>query len=367
MEYFFHRLFLSIVLLSYLSSLEGCDSKPVPSATSPTLVQSSQQQDIRILTVNVWSGLDYQGTLQIGHYPDDHQKRYELLLAGIRKLAPDIIAIQEANPAPQYVKRLAADLGYQVMYHVSLGGIRLGSLGVPKNLREGEAILVKNAFAIQNLGVKRLGGFGIATNWLCFHFGEITQALLGKVIINGESFYIYAVHLHSGPFMGDALDATISNLARGMPRYKVEEAIRGVQEDITRRRHEIANLMKFIEDTLPAGAQAIILGDLNTTVESGELDPLRRGMWVDSYRLMNPDKEGFTWDSLHNQNFRPRKLTSQPYDILCANHERHQARIDFIMVSNNMRHRIIKSEVVLTPWDGFPTSDHYGVLTTVRK
>jgi hypothetical protein len=150
------------------------------------------------------------------------------LLAGIRKLAHDIIAIQEANPAPQYAKRLAADLGYQVIYHVSLGGIRLGPLGIPRNLREGEAILVKNSFAIKDLGVKRLGGWGIATNWICFHFGEITQVLLGKVIINGESLYIYAVHLHSGPFQGDALDAAISDLARKMPRHKVEEAIQGV-------------------------------------------------------------------------------------------------------------------------------------------
>jgi hypothetical protein len=66
MKYFFHKISLSVVLLTYLLSLEGCDSKPVPSDMSPTLVLSSQRQDIRILTVNVWSGLNYQGTFQIG-------------------------------------------------------------------------------------------------------------------------------------------------------------------------------------------------------------------------------------------------------------------------------------------------------------
>jgi endonuclease/exonuclease/phosphatase family metal-dependent hydrolase len=125
--------------------------------------------------------------------------------------------------------------------------------------------------------------------------------------------------------------------------------------------------MKFIEDTLPAGAPAIILGDFNTTVDSGELGPLLRGMWFDSYRLTNPDKEGVTWDPLHNQNFRPIKGASQPYDILRADHERYQGRIDFIMVRDNMRHRVLKSDVALTPWDGFPASDHYGVMTTLRK
>jgi endonuclease/exonuclease/phosphatase family metal-dependent hydrolase len=289
-----------------------------------------------------------------------------LLLAGIRRLDPDIIAIQEANPLPQYAKRLAADLGYQIIYHVSLGGIRLGPFGIPTNLREGEAILVKKPWTITDLGVKRLGGWGIATNLFCFHFGEITQALLSKVIINGELFYIYAVHLHSGPFQGHALNEIISNLSRGMPTNKVEEANQGVLKDIERRKLEIVNLMKFIEDTLPAGVPAILLGDFNTTAESNELEPLFQKMWVDSYRLMNPDKEGFTWDPLHNPNFRAMKASLKPYDVLRVNHERYQHRIDFIMVSNNIRNRIIKSDVVLTPSDGFPASDHYGVLTTLR-
>jgi hypothetical protein len=57
-----------------------------------------------------------------------------------------------------YVKRLSLDLGYREMHHVSLCGIRLGPLGIPVNLREGEAILVKRPWTLVDLGGKRLSG-----------------------------------------------------------------------------------------------------------------------------------------------------------------------------------------------------------------
>ncbi len=243
---------------------------------------------------------------------------------------------------------------------------RLGPLGIPINLREGEAILAKKPLDVKDLGAKRLGGWGVVTNWFCFHFGEITQALLARVKINNNTLYVYAIHLHSGPFQGHALNEAISYLSRRLPADKVEEAKLGVLKDIKRRRDEIANLMRFIEDTLPAGAQAIILGDFNTTVDSGELAPLFRKMWVDSYGLLNPGKEGITWDPLHNPNFRATEGARNAYDILRGNHELYRSRIDFIMVSNDMRNCILKSDVVLTPSDGFPVSDHYGLLTTLH-
>jgi endonuclease/exonuclease/phosphatase family metal-dependent hydrolase len=156
-------------------------------------------QEIRILTINVWSGLTYKGFFKMGEYEHHPKKRYELLLSEVRKLAPDIIAIQEANPLPDYVKQLAADLDYQVIYCVTLEGIRFGSFGIPTNMREGQAILVKRPWTITELGRKRLSGGGIVTNWFSFHFHEVTQTLLGRAVINGKPLYIYNVHLHERP------------------------------------------------------------------------------------------------------------------------------------------------------------------------
>lgn len=335
-----------------------------------TMVHTSTtpSQEIRILTVNVWSGLTYKGFFKMGRHPDDPEKRYDLLVSEIRKLHPDIIAIQEANPLPHYAKCLAKDLDYQVIYSVALGGIRFGSFGIPTNMREGQAILVKKPWIITKLGRKSLSGGGIVTNWFSFHFREITQALLGRVLIHDKPLYVYNVHLHEGPFKGSALETMLKRLSQDMTTEKVEEAREAAKKDMERRRAEITNLIEFVEETLPPGMPAIILGDFNTTIESGELDPLlASGKWVDSFRAKNLHEEGVTWDPQHNPNYRPAETVKDPYGTLHAYHGSHPYRIDFILVNENIpHHQILESRVVLTPVDGLSPSDHYGVLTTLK-
>ncbi len=304
----------------------------------------------------------------MGEHEHHPQKRYELLLSEIRRLAPDVVAIQEANPLPHYAKRLAVDLDYEVIFRVALGGIRFGAFGIPTNMREGSAILAKKPWTLVDLGNKHLGGRGFTTNWFCFHFGEITQALLGLATKEGKPLYIYAAHLHSGPFKGRALDAALKRLAVEIPQGKVNEAMKGVEADIEQRRHEIANLKKFVDETLPRGMPAIILGDFNTTAESGELNPfLYDGKWIDSFRLKNPNDEGVTWDPPRNPNFRETVAPSTPYDFLRSYHDCNSYRIDFIFLSSNipLKH-ILESRVVMTPVDGLSPSDHYGVLTVLK-
>jgi endonuclease/exonuclease/phosphatase family metal-dependent hydrolase len=349
----------------------GCVKAPFHiSKRGETMVHTSTtpSQEIRILTINVWSGLTYKGFFKMGRHRDDPEKRYDLLVSEIRKLGPDIIAIQEANPLPHYAQRLAIDLNYEVIYSVALGGIRFGSFGIPTNMREGQAILVKKPWTITKLGRKRLRGGGIATNWFSFHFREITQALLGKVLIHDKPLYIYNVHLHEGPFKGSALETMLKRLSQEMTTEKVEEAKKAAEKDMERRRVEIANLIKFVEETLPPGMPAIILGDFNATIESGELEPLLAGgKWVDSFRAKNLHEEGVTWDPQHNPNYRPAETVKDPYGTLHAYHGSHPYRIDFILVSGNISDdHILESRVVLTPVDGLSPSDHYGVLTTLK-
>jgi endonuclease/exonuclease/phosphatase family metal-dependent hydrolase len=351
--------------------VSGCASGPVLNFTAEEVnayAPFAPPREIRVLSINVWSGLTYEGTFNIGRHRDDAGKRYECLVNEIRNLAPDIIAIQEANPLPAYVERLAKDLDYRAIYRVSLGGIRFGPVGIPTNLREGDAILVKKGWTLVDLGRKCLSGGGIATNWFCFHFGEIRQALLGRAVVNGKLLYIYNVHLRSGPFRGPELDDTEEALSRELTQAKMEEAIRGAAKDIERRRREIVNLKQFIEETLPLGMPAIILGDFNTTVESDELEPLLAGgRWIDTFRFKNPSDPGATWDHVRNPNFRESKGASQPYNLLRAKHECHSCRIDFIFVSSNIPgENVLESRVVLTPSGGCAASDHYGVLTTLK-
>ncbi len=357
-------LFGTFLFLSYAST----PSNILKQEQTMAYASLTPLQEIRILTINVWSGLTYKGFFKMGRHPDDLQGRYELLVSEIRKLHPDIIAVQEANPLPHYARLLAKDLDYQVIYSVALGGIRFGSFGIPTNMREGQAILVKKPWTITELGRKRLSGGGIVTNWLSFHFHEVTQTLLGRAVINGKPLYIYNVHLHEGPFKSSALETMLKRLSQEMTREKVEEAKKAAEKDIERRRVEIANLIKFVEETLPPDMPAIILGDFNTPIESGELESLfTGGKWVDSFKAKNLLEEGVTWDPQHNPNYRPAETAKDPYGTLRAYHGSHPYRIDFILVNENIpHHHILESKVVLTPVDRLSPSDHYGVLTTLK-
>ena len=327
----------------------------------------SSPREIRVLTINVWSGLTYKGVLKSKPYPDQPRNRYEQLVTELRTLDPDIIAIQEANPVPDYARSLASDLSLQAVYRVENGGVRFGSAGLPINLREGMAILVKRPWSIEEIDGRRLGGGGIVTNWFCFHFGEATHVLLCRVVVNGKPLYVYNVHLHSGPFTGKALEAVIERLSQELPPEKVDEAKKGLRLDIEQRKQEMANLKAFIDETLPRDMPALILGDFNTATESGELDPLlSKGEWIDTFQLKHPLDEGITWDPPNNPNFRQGMMGTKPYELLHTLHDRYPHRIDFILANRNIpRERILESKVVLIPKDGRAPSDHYGVLTTL--
>jgi endonuclease/exonuclease/phosphatase family metal-dependent hydrolase len=368
MKPIFSRFWLiGIILLFFF----GCASVPTLIAERGEIMANeppNPSKEIQILTINVWSGLTYKGFFKMREYQNHPEKRYQLLVSEIRKLAPDIIAIQEANLLPYYAERLAKDLDYQVIYKIALGGIRFGSFGIPTNMREGQAILVKKPWTIEAIGKKRLGGQGIATNWLCLHFEEITQSLLGRAIIHGKPLYIYNLHLREGPFRGTVLEGILKRLAQEMTKEKFEEVKKALEKDMERRRLEITNLTKFVEETLPSYMPAIILGDFNTTSESGELEPLLAGgKWIDSFKFKNPHEAGVTWDPVHNPNYRPEESAKHPYDTLHAYHGSHPYRIDFILVNKLIPYdHILESRVVLTPIGGLSPSDHYGVLTTLK-
>ncbi|MBN1422006.1 MAG: endonuclease/exonuclease/phosphatase family protein [Planctomycetes bacterium] len=325
----------SILWLS-AAAIAGCAVAPVEPMVPLSPAEAAEYypveppRPVRILTINVWSGLTYRGVLSMGRFQDDADGRRTALVEGIRALDPDIVAIQEANPLPRYARRLASDLDLIEIHRVALGGIRIGPIGIPWNLREGDAILAKPPATLVDLGTRRLDGGGLVSNGICCHTAEITQAVLARAIVNRKILYVYEVHLRAG----------------------------SAPEDVDRRRREIANLAAFIDRTLPAGAHALLLGDFNATPESGELDPLLDGgRWVDAFGLLHPDgqKEGATWDPSTN-----------PWARLTGGEDRGARRIDLILASDTIpRDRIRAARVVLGEEPGTFPSDHYGVLLEI--
>ena len=92
--------------------------------------------ELTIVTINVWSGLTYEGIFKMGEYEsrEIREKRYSILVNQLQSLNPDIIALQEANKLPHYAGRLARDLGMDRIYSVGLGGMKMGCLK-PKRVK----------------------------------------------------------------------------------------------------------------------------------------------------------------------------------------------------------------------------------------
>ncbi|MCX8123511.1 MAG: endonuclease/exonuclease/phosphatase family protein [Spirochaetes bacterium] len=136
-------LFYTTIMVIGMMTMISCTTKEKPTGL--------QTHSIKCSSINVWSGLDYIGTFTMGEYesPKIRQKRYQALLQEIARLNPDIIALNEANFLPDYVKRLARDINYGYIYHVGVAGLKVGRLGIPINLKEGDALLARKDLCLQ--------------------------------------------------------------------------------------------------------------------------------------------------------------------------------------------------------------------------
>ena len=105
-------------------------------ATHPAVVNGEQ---LKVLTINVWSGLDYTGTIRVGEYEsaETRRARFLSLVTQVKELSPDVIFVQEANPVARYAAKLASALSMDEIHQLVNGGIKIGGLGIPVNLDEG--------------------------------------------------------------------------------------------------------------------------------------------------------------------------------------------------------------------------------------
>ncbi len=346
----------------------SCAKKEAPSFTGTTL---------KVVTINVWSGLDYKGTLTMGEYetPEVREARYQALLAELKKLSPDVVGLNEANFLPDYAKRLAADLGYDYLHHVGVSGVRIGRVGLPWNLREGDAILARKELRLECAGRKHLGGGGFVWNWLSFHTDDATQVVLAKLRAGEKDVYVALTHVHASP--ADTLE-TREKLAELKKRFNYSDAelaaaVAKLESDNTWRKDEIEKLIVFLKEKVPAGAPVILMGDFNAEIDSPEMRRLSSAGYSDTFRpsAKNP---GYTWNGGENANIRkyygkrPNEKHEEIYEHLDAVSVLSGKRIDFILINEALgKNAAVQSHVCFnTMKDGVHPSDHYGVFSEIK-
>ncbi len=336
---------------------------------------------LKIISLNVWFGLDGRGYLRVGEHESQQQrgKRYEGLLDGLRSYDPDVLFIQEANPLPSYARRLARDLGMREIHAVSNGGIRLGAIGVPTNLRMGTAILAKPELGLKKVGTYRTSGAGVVSNLLCFHLSEVRILLAGVVYPDDEPLYLFCLHAHaSAPDTDEYRDRLNTILdAEGVEPDKRRHYIDSLASDVGRIEQDVLEGIPYIEGLTRGGKPFVVAGDFNAfpPVFPFMSEFVERLHLLDSYAAANPGRAGCTWDPSRNPNTKHDGALTWTGGEIKAPLDRLEAeyagavpqRIDYIFLSSQFAPEdVLSSKLVFTePYEGVYVSDHFGVMTEV--
>lgn len=338
---------------------------------------------MKILTVNGWSGLDYNGLVKMGEYESSIQRkaRFHSLVTQLRNLSPDVIFVQEANPAGSYAADLASALAMVEIHQIVNGGIKAGPLGIPINLKEGLVILAKPELELRKVDSWKLSGSkGIHSDILTLHFDEAVMALVGRINAGGHDFYLVNVHLVAAPKIPNNLtDFKKSVLAGGeMGDTAFDKALELWQRRQQRRMGEIETLLANLQ-RLPSGAPCVVGGDFNADPDSMEMKVFRdRSGFTEGLEVVEKDiirnTGTFTWDPDSNENIAfstrttdARGLVRKSFDYLAAMACKQRRRLDYIFIGEDLLEvGIVNRQVVLKERvNGVQASDHFGVLVEV--
>jgi endonuclease/exonuclease/phosphatase family metal-dependent hydrolase len=342
---------------------------------------SSAGDCLKVLDINVWSGLDYLGYVSMGAYESKaiRLKRYQALLHQIESLSPDVIGVHEANSLPAYTRKLARDLGYDHYSHVGVGGIRMGPLGLPWNLREGDGILVKHEHNLSHPARQQLSG-GPVGNFFTFNLTDATQVVGVQITFKSQPLFIFTTHWHASVIDCPEYLAKLKELKNEhhLSGEKYRAALQEVAVGAAWRLAEAEGTIDFVR-RIAGEHPYILMGDFNTIEGTGEISKLLEFGAVDTFRTLNPESAGYTWEPRTNLNIRhyyskddQRPEPSGLYDMLYYTQEMTPQRLDFIFVGprsllKNEQISIVSSRVVLDGIiDGVHASDHFGIYSEIK-
>ncbi len=337
---------------------------------------SAAAQNLRVATVNIWSGIDYRGVWSVGEYESEQRRgqRTAMLIDQLRREAPDVIALQEVNPAGPMSRAIAEALDLDVISQRGNAGAKIGSFGIPINLNEGLAILARRELKLRKAGVINLSEtFGLFGDALSFHFSEIEIALAGRITVDGGDVHLVNVHLDASvPDMPESrriLDSLIS--AAGMTPRHARSVVERFESLAAHRGRQVDGLIGALAD-LPRRGPLIVLGDFNAERDAPEILRLKAGAGL--FHAVAGDTSRPTWDPSRNGNIflqlSPKSINGSiptPLEQLADWYDRQSRRIDFILFDTAFRRADVHAvaDFLDEASDGVTASDHFAVLAEV--
>lgn len=327
-------------------------------------------EPIKLVTLNTWSGFRYHGLVRLEEYetPQVRQTRLEGLLAFLHAEQPDIVCLNELNPLFPMLREIASHTGLMPFGHMGVAGVRVGSVGFPLNLREGDGVFVRESLAPKWVGRAHLGGKGMCGNTVSFHFDNLTQALLVRCTLpGGNSLYVCGTHFTAAPVDDAENRARLEQYAQETrcSKRRMFRAGRKLSAGSQLRREEAGKLLRFLEAHVPLDAPVLIAGDLNAECGWAELNLLACA----GYRPLLPEPSVYTtWDSVHNTNVRSfyaqdaARDYHDPYKKLEAADEMARRNIDHVFVRNLPPGAVRRCRIAATePYQGRSISDHFAL------
>jgi endonuclease/exonuclease/phosphatase family metal-dependent hydrolase len=315
-------------------------------------------ENITVATFNVWSGLTYRGFFSSGTYEDGATRefRYDLLASGLRELSPDIVALQEGNPLPSFAERIAGDLGYDQTADVRQGGVRIGPVGLPTNLREGSVILADTNRSLNRLAVQNLVGPG-AGNVAAFQFGPGSQVVAAQIEVEERPVYVFTTRWTPSPPADTVrMQALVASYVAGEITGDeltdlISEAVSGTE----RRQQEARRTLTFINE-LAGENPVILMGSFYSIPDSPEIDILRAGGFTDVWQAVGRGP-GVTYDPQTNTNITAHDLAANGSG---------RERYDYIFIRGSGIVARSAQIIFSQPTFGVHASDHYGILAELR-
>jgi len=335
---------------------------------------------MKILTFNLWHGL---GHTRLGIGPLEAPGRSELRLQGFlsraRAAGPDLVCLQEANPAPAVARRVAAALDMEEIHQVCNAGIKL-PWGFPRAFRSGIVLLARPEFQLRKQGVVKLPGSGRGWCWDRFSLQvrEHRYALFGRVAWDGAPVLVAVTHLHHvRPLEPQAVEEIRRARRRGLLSGPAcRRLLYQYEQGATRRRRELEAITARLRAAAPGG-RAILCGDFNVEPEAREIRTLVEAQgFTDTYAQAGTPP-GHTWDPGENPHiaasrgaFLGRDVSRREIRALLERQDMRPGRLDYIFLGPGFSpEQVAASRRFATrPGPGgLFCSDHFGVLTTLRS
>ena len=336
-------------------------------------------QTLKVMTMNIWTGLDYIGHRRIGEYEPQavRDQRTRMLVKELENIQPDVVALQEVNPVHSLGTAIADELGYDCIYERSNAGLKIGRIGSPTNLNEGLVILAKKKLRLEFVDVWDLSdGFGLFGNVASLHWTERRLALVGKIRVGTAEVYIVNVHISSAVPNDSSANYVARQIAcsRTQDEHKIEHIVQECFSDADSRMRSVELMLRQLNGPY-ADKPCIFLGDFNAASSQPEILRLKTGSnLLDAAEIADAGSAP-TWDPERNTNIR---FSVQPVDasgdsltpsgLLSAWYDGRPRTIDHIFLSRSWKSSDVEgARIVLDkPENGLYASDHYGVLTAVN-